>query len=272
MTNNYDKSGVLGGNYDSCAMDFEAAHQALLAEARKLGYAEGFEAGRAYGREEAEGESYEEELSKLAKYASVMGETTSNITRDSEASEALNEAYQSGPIESAVKETRSFNQQARRDEIIEQAEDDFINTAYDYQLSADDSEIVVNREKRTVVALTKNPITGKVLSRGIAKCAPGDCLNVHIGKAIALRRALGLPVPDEYLNAPQPTEVRVGDVIGYPFDIQDNQRLTVEEIADEIAYVDNGGFFRTEHLFDRLKCDPRFDPYIIDDSHEEVDE
>lgn len=53
MTNTYDKSGVLGGNYDSAAMDFEAAHQALLAEARKLGYREGFEAGRAYKREEA---------------------------------------------------------------------------------------------------------------------------------------------------------------------------------------------------------------------------
>ena len=50
-------------------------------------------------------------------------------------------------------------------------------------------------------------------ARGIAKAAPDDCFNVHIGKAIALHRALGLEVPDEYLNAPQPTEVRVGDAV-----------------------------------------------------------
>ncbi|QNM43700.1 hypothetical protein [Shouchella clausii] len=272
MTNTYDKSGVLGGNYDSAAMDFEAAHQALLAEARKLGYREGFEAGRAYEREEAEGESYEKELSKLAKYASVMGKTTSNVTRESEASEALNEAYKSGPIESAVKETREFIQQARRDEIVEQAEDDFINTAYDYQLSADDSEIVVNRGKRTVVALSKNPITGKVLSRGIAKCAQGDCFNVHIGKAIALRRALGLPVPDEYINAPQPTEVRVGDVIGFPFDPKDNGRHTVTHVGEATAYLEDGEFCYEDALFDVNELEPECDPYIIDDSREEVGE
>lgn len=75
-------------------------------------------------------------------------------------------------------------------------------------------DFIVNRKKRTVVVLgrylydiRKNRALGK------AKCAPNDCFNVHIGKAIALRRALGLPVPDEYLNAPQPTEVRVGDVV-----------------------------------------------------------
>jgi len=79
----------------------------------------------------------------------------------------------------------------------------------------DKVEFVVNREKRTVVALVKTIGSGNVIHRGIAKCAPDDCFNVHIGKAIALRRALGLTVPDEYLNAPQPTEVRVGDVVEY---------------------------------------------------------
>ena len=79
----------------------------------------------------------------------------------------------------------------------------------------DKVEFVVNREKRTVVALVKRIMSGCVTHRGIAKCAPDDCFNVHIGKAIALRRALGLTVPDEYLNAPQPTEVRVGDVVEY---------------------------------------------------------
>src|SRR5699024_4552499 len=74
-------------------------------------------------------------------------------------------------------------------------------------------EFIVNKEKRTVVCLLKGSSRPKVYSGGIAKCAPNDCFNVHLGKAIALRRALGLDVPDEYLYAPQPTEVRKGDVV-----------------------------------------------------------
>lgn len=234
MKAKFDKSGVLGGNYDSCAMDFEAVHQALLAEARKLGYAEGFEAGRKVEREDAEGESYEKELSKLAKYASVMGETTSNITRDSEASEALNEVYQSGPIESAIKETRTYNQQALRDGIVEQAKADVVylrERMISNEVNSEGnptfqglrtiSEFHVNRKKRTVVALVKGASTSTLLEKGIAKCTPGDCFNAHIGKAIALRRALGLPVSDEYINAPAPTEVRVGDVIEVTLDSGD---------------------------------------------------
>jgi hypothetical protein len=76
-------------------------------------------------------------------------------------------------------------------------------------------EFVVNRQKRTVVALIVDTSNSKVIRRGIAKCAPGDCFNIHIGKAIALRRALGLDVPDYYVNAPQPTEAQVGDVVRF---------------------------------------------------------
>lgn len=75
---------------------------------------------------------------------------------------------------------------------------------------------VVNSEKRTIVALVFTERNGDLCEKGIAKCDPSDCFNVHIGKAIALRRALGLEVPTEYLNAPQPTEVRVGDVVTFP--------------------------------------------------------
>lgn len=113
--------------------------------------------------------------------------------------------------------------QRRRDEIVEQAKRDV-----DYLKDTDGlytvesggafnyacySEFIVNKEKRTVVALLRGFRTKWIRAKGIAKCAPNDCFNSHIGKAIALRRALGLSVPDEYLNAPQPTEVRVGDII-----------------------------------------------------------
>lgn len=76
-------------------------------------------------------------------------------------------------------------------------------------------EFVVNREKRTVVALIHinsrdGDISNRDAHKGIAKCNPDDCFNEHIGKAVAVRRAFDLPIPDEYLTAPQPTEPKEG--------------------------------------------------------------
>lgn len=104
--------------------------------------------------------------------------------------------------------------QQRRDEIVEQAKRDVESLKNEYQLS--EKEVAFSMYKREVRAYITHLFSGKELTRGIAKCAPNDCFNVHIGKAIALRRALGLEVPAEYLNAPQPTEVRVGDVVTFP--------------------------------------------------------
>ncbi|MCM3784345.1 hypothetical protein M3231_15280 [Neobacillus mesonae] len=78
----------------------------------------------------------------------------------------------------------------------------------------------VNREKRAVTALVHRVrYNGERLvcnrGRNTAKCAPGEVFNADIGKAIALRRALGLTVPNEYLNAPQPDEPRVGAKVLY---------------------------------------------------------
>ncbi|MCP8973131.1 hypothetical protein NMK43_08485 [Bacillus licheniformis] len=106
--------------------------------------------------------------------------------------------------------------QERRDEIVEQAKADVEKLSNRHQRSqycGYSVEFRVNNEKRTIVVLLKGVNTGIVYTRGIAKAAPDDCFNVHIGKAIALHRALGLEVPDEYLNVPQPTEVREGDVV-----------------------------------------------------------
>lgn len=75
------------------------------------------------------------------------------------------------------------------------------------------ADFVINEEKRTVVALLRGLSSGEVYVKGIAKCDPADCFNEHIGKAIALRRALGLDVPAEYLNAPQPEGKQVGDIV-----------------------------------------------------------
>lgn len=113
--------------------------------------------------------------------------------------------------------------QAKRDHIVAQSKADleYLKGGYKnrwYQADGVfdcEADFIVNREKRTVVVLLRGVGSGVIRAKGIAKCAPGDCFNVWIGKAIALRRALGLEVPTEYLNAPQPTEVRVGDVVNY---------------------------------------------------------
>lgn len=74
-----------------------------------------------------------------------------------------------------------------------------------------DVEFIINQEKRTVVALMRGVATKKVYSKGIAKCNPDDVFNAHIGKAIALGRALGKDV-SEFENAVRPT-VAVGQTI-----------------------------------------------------------
>lgn len=80
----------------------------------------------------------------------------------------------------------------------------------------DEVLFTVNANKRTVTAVIRHISGGhKVLSKGRAKCAPGDVFNEHIGKAVALRRALGLEVPVEYyeVEARDSDDLAVGDVV-----------------------------------------------------------
>ncbi|MEN9081959.1 hypothetical protein [Bacillus velezensis] len=149
--------------------------------------------------------------------------------------------------------------QARRDEIVEQAKAD-VSDLFKRDIGHD-HEFIVNTEKRTVVDLRKLRGCTNIVRRGIAKCAPDDCFNVHIGKAIALRRALDLTVPDEYLNAPQPTEVRVGDVIEVTLDSGEIEKKPVISLK--------AGSLNA-HLPGRIIQYPSHYAKIIDDSREEV--
>jgi hypothetical protein len=115
-------------------------------------------------------------------------------------------------------------------------------------------EFVVNREKRTVVALIRGKYTNHVYARGKAKCAPGDCFNIWIGRALALRRALGLDVPDYYLNAPQPdiSKRQQGDVVEYNgqrFVISDGRRWGVGYAHIESFAAKNGRLVDDSHDF-----------------------
>ncbi|OJT53694.1 hypothetical protein, partial [Bacillus licheniformis] len=123
--------------------------------------------------------------------------------------------------------------QERRDEIVEQAKADVERLRMiNRMLQTFDITFDINRESRTVEAVAKKP-NSRTAFYGTAICAPDDCFNIHIGEAIALHRALGLEVPDEYLNAPQPTEVRVGDVICTPHgSMHKVNKRHINEISD----------------------------------------
>lgn len=114
----------------------------------------------------------------------------------------------------------------------------------------------VNRAKRTVVAIIRCDDDG-LITRGISKCAPGETFNSHIGRAIALRRALGLEVPAEYLNAPQPEEARKGDIVRVDYDAADPFRT-----VDRPHECGNGVWFTNGYWVQRSA-------YVItDDSRE----
>jgi len=213
-----------------------AAHSAID-ELRRKAYAEGFDAGRAF-----------------------VAESEQDVAR-----RVLADA---GPmIEFGRKRAQEI-----RDKAIEQAKADVVDCEHRMGYTAafpfakfgrkfTEVEFVINRQKRTVVALIRYKYVNnaEILARGIAKCAPDDCFNSHIGRATALRRALGLDVPAEYINAPQPTEVRVGDIVrGKNTGI----KAEVESVDGEIAYgrYEDGYRLSTPHV------------KIIDDSREGVAE
>ena len=143
--------------------------------------------------------------------------------------------------------------QSQRDRIVEQAKADVGKRP--------PVRFVVNKEKRTIVALHNNVREGRI-DRGIAKCAPGDCFNIHIGKAVALRKALGKSI-DDYMDVPNPTEVRVGDIV---------QSIKYSDLIGKVTGFDskydcgrNGRAFRHTHDSGYL-TEKRV--RIIDDSRE----
>lgn len=128
------------------------------------------------------------------------------------------------------------------------------------------AEFIVNKEKRTVVCLLRGVHTHDVLNRGIARCAPDECFNVYLGKAISLRRALGLEVPVEYVKAPAPTEARVGDVVAWRYGAKICHAYEVRKVGGvnyDLLSLDSGDLFENcQYTTDIIV------PKIIDDSRE----
>ena len=125
-------------------------------------------------------------------------------------------------------------------------------------------EYVINRDKRKVTVIIRSIREGTVYAVGRAKCAPNDVFNAHIGRAIALRRALGLEVLGDYVSCPNPEEPRVGDVV---YTASEFGNLTISDKVNLRA-----GTVSLE-AYAMLREDKEYGmPRIIDDSREEVAE
>ena len=108
-----------------------------------------------------------------------------------------------------------------REEIIKEAKDSIekLKGSNNFYITNEalrvKAEFHINRNKRTVAVLLRGAVSNNIYAKGIAKCDPADTFNVHIGKAIALYRALGKPVPEQFIKTPQPETSEIGDIVKY---------------------------------------------------------
>ena len=178
----------------------------------------------------------EEEVKRSNKYSEGLHE---QLTDALKRIEVLEKAHEPSTIDDVEDKPLSLNQQ--RAQIIEDA-NKFVEDCKDFTglltkrkgytvgklIKVCDAEFVVKPEKRTVVCILKEQIYETIEAKGIAKCNPSDVFNAHIGKAIALGRALGWDV-SKFEQAVQPNE----PVIGMKFI---DRHSDVREIVEEGIY------------------------------------
>ncbi|WP_427110898.1 hypothetical protein [Lysinibacillus xylanilyticus] len=112
-----------------------------------------------------------------------------------------------------IDEAKAFVESNLAENHPDAGEDGVWFTDEDGSYITDKAIFHVNVKKRAVTCLIVDVNdVGEVYEEGIAKCTPGDVFNEHIGKAIALGRALGLDV-SKFEKAAQPSVVVVGQVV-----------------------------------------------------------
>lgn len=131
------------------------------------------------------------------------------------------------------------------------------NNRTNFRHSACKAEFIVKKNKLT--CLLKGVETSNVYGVGRSKCAPGDVFNEHIGRAIALARALEIDVPEEFLKAVQPNEI----VMGMDLEIRSNGKLEFDH--------------KPINVIDLEDCNKDFQAdeygtFIIDDTNAKYDE
>lgn len=158
-------------------------------------------------------EVVEAELGKIYEGVAVTPEATPKLTRD-------------GVIQQAIRDVEDllsreyYGGGSEEDAVVSHVGD-----VVDFRMltNPDRVDFFINADKRVVIAKlhletttsTGTAKAGVYATQGRAKCAPTDIFNEHIGKAIALRRALGLSVPVEYyeVEARDSDDLAVGDVV-----------------------------------------------------------
>ena len=174
----------------------------------------------------------------------------------------LSEAIVVEPVGEPVQETK-----LSREEIVQRAID-YVEEQIDnngevsHGVHALIPEFIVDIENRMVMALLRSPYaTGAIVSRGMAETSEDDVFNEHIGKAIALARALGEEVPEEFIIAPQPEQAEVGMVVASIFDGKEY------ELTGRAEHLDVKGEGRAFYIFGSNALWVGSDQFtIIDDS------
>lgn len=159
------------------------------------------------------------------------------------------------------------SQQEIRDDVIRTAKVDLEVLTFKSSLKSEVPKFIVNREKKVVVCLMGKADLELMYSnkKGIAKCFPTDCFNVFIGKVISIRRAMGLDIPKEYLNIPQPTKVEVGDILNWEY--SGDYAVLKKQLKGEGAYyslkllstgqIFDNLYYKEEAVIDRIVSDSR---------------
>jgi len=100
-----------------------------------------------------------------------------------------------------------------RNELIQFAKNDILR----FKMEHTNLFFVVQRKKRKVIAfLRKGGFgNGKVLKRATSHCRKDETFNEFIGKSLAAYRLFEESIPSIYLDTPQPTEAKIGDIIQY---------------------------------------------------------
>jgi len=129
----------------------------------------------------------------------------------------------------------------------------------------------INKRKGVVTAIVKGASLQGIREKGFAKCSPQDTFVEEIGKAIALRRALGLAVPSEYIDlTPKTTKevdrrAKVGEKIKVVSPVlsdgsyEKGDILTVKEVENGGVYVEEAtiGLFHSEYVVIEEKGAPK---------------
>lgn len=152
----------------------------------------------------------------------------------------------------------------RRAALIEKAkafvEEQKFSKTYDvYKFNRSNTKAHFYRKNNRVTCVLKGSSDGITRNVGRADCSPNDVFNEHIGRAIALARALEIKVPIEFVVAVQPNEVVKGMKISRKYwDSDETYQKEVKSVNSGFMKYTCGGWDSSVHPKDNLT--------IIDDT------